>query len=67
MFGDGIKNGIYKVAENNTLKTSKTCSSVSYATIFENMNITKKCFQNLTNQGNFVALQRDINLSTLMK
>ena len=54
MVDDPIKNGIYKVAEDNTLKDLK-------------LDITRKCFQNLTNQDNFMPLQRYIKLPKLMK
>ena len=35
--------------------------------MLENTNIMKKCFQNLTNQDKFMALQRHINLPILTK
>ena len=55
MVDNGIKNGIYKLAEENTLKDLRLFLRVSYTEILGNMNITRKCFHNLTNQDNSMA------------
>ena len=69
MVDDGIKNGIYKVAEDNTIKDLKLFKSFLYRNfrkyeLYEEMSPKS---QNLTNQGNLMALQRHINLPILMK
>ena len=69
MVDDGIKNGIYKVAEDNTIKDLKLFKSLLYRNfrkykLYEEMPPKS---QNLTNHGNLMALQRHINLPILMK
>ena len=67
MVDDGIKNSIYKVAEDNTLKDLKLLISFLYRNFRKYERYEKKCYRNLTNQDNFTALQRHINLPKLMK
>ena len=69
MIDDGIKNAIYKVAKDNTIKDLKLFKSFLYRNfrkyeLYEEMSPKS---QNLTNQGNLMALQRHINLPILMK
>ena len=69
MVEDGIKNGIYKVAEDNTLKDLKLFKSFLYRNFrkYELYEEMPPKSQNLTNQGNLMVLQRHINLPMLMK
>ena len=69
MVDDGIKNGIYKVAEDNTIKDLKLFKSFLFRNfrkyeLYEEMPPKP---QNLTSQGNLMALQRHINSPILMK
>ena len=66
MVEDGIKNGIYKVAEDNTLKDLKLFKSFLYRN-FRKYEYYEEMLPNFTNQDNFLALQRHINLPILMK
>ena len=69
MVDDGIKNGIYKVAEDNTIKDLKLFKSFLYRNFrkYELYEEMPPKSQNLTNQGNLMVLQRHINLPMLMK
>ena len=69
MIDDGIKNGIYKVAKDNTIKDLKLFKSFLYRNFrkYELYEEMPPKSQNLTNQGNLMALQRHINLPILMK
>ena len=69
MIDDGIKNGIYKVAKDNTIKDLKLFKSFLYRNFrkYELYEEMPPKSQNLTNQGNFMVLQRHINLPMLMK
>ena len=58
MVEDGIKNGIYRLAEDNTLKDLKLFNSF----LCRNCRKYEHC-----EEDNFMALQRQINLPTLMK
>ena len=69
MIDDGIKNGIYKVAKDNTIKDLKLFKSFLYRNFrkYELYEEMPPKSQNLTNQGNLMVLQRHINLPMLMK
>ena len=69
MVDDGIKNGIYKVAEDNTIKDLKLFKSFLYRNFrkYELYEEMPPKSQNLTSQGNLMALQRHINSPILMK
>ena len=69
MIDDGIKNGIYKVAEDNTIKDLKLFKSFLYRNFrkYELYEEMPPKSQNLTSQGNLMALQRHINSPILMK
>ena len=58
MIDDGIKNGIYKVAEDNTIKDLKLFKSFLYRNFrkYELYEEMPPKSQNLTNQGNLMAL-----------
>ena len=69
MVDDGIKNGIYKVAEDNTIKDLKLFKSFLFRNFrkYELYEEMPPKSQNLTSQGNLMALQRHINSPILMK
>ena len=69
MVDDGIKNGIYKVAEDNTIKDLKLFKSFLFRNFrkYELYEEMPPKSQNLTSQGDFMALQRHINSPILMK
>ena len=69
MIDDGIKNGIYKVAKDNTIKDLKLFKSFLYRNFrkYELYEEMPPKSQNLTSQGNLMALQRHINSPILMK
>ena len=58
MVDDGIKNGIYKVAEDNTIKDLKLFKSFLFRNFrkYELYEEMPPKSQNLTNQGNLMAL-----------
>ena len=58
MIDDGIKNGIYKVAKDNTIKDLKLFKSFLYRNFrkYELYEEMPPKSQNLTNQGNLMAL-----------
>ena len=58
MIDDGIKNGIYKVAEDNTIKDLKLFKSFLFRNFrkYELYEEMPPKSQNLTNQGNLMAL-----------
>ena len=69
MVDDGIKNGIYEVAEDNTIKDLKLFKSFLFRNFrkYELYEEMPPKSQNLTSQGNLMALQRHINSPILMK
>ena len=69
MVDDGIKNGIYKVAKDNTIKDLKLFKSFLFRNFrkYELYEEMPPKSQNLTSQGDLMALQRHINSPILMK